>query len=363
MKIRDYLRMDAEKEAKLRAVASFVSRKSVGRTRPKKQFSPFEGAVIAAILPGTRGVSKGSLPPPVASWASISDTCNHNCSGCLFGKQSGREDPFMNPRNFSRLLENLRHLKVKSLHLSGGGDPALHPEFDEFLQMCMQERLDLSLLTNAASLKPDTIKLLVEGLSFLRVNLDASSGQVYSRIHHPVRSGEFDRVLANLEGIIAERERRRSGLILGAEVRLCQTNMNFMEETVCLVRDLGLDYLQFRINRNASNPLLPDQEDRVNNLIEELKESLAPFPVYGEARAKSFDHGCRISPVILVMNSSGDVYPCFHFARHREDTSFGTIFSQSAEELWQGELHRRIVKRLSEKVCDIPGCRWRRCGA
>jgi radical SAM protein with 4Fe4S-binding SPASM domain len=361
LKIRDYLRMDAEKEAKLRAVASFAPSKSACQTRPKKRFSPFEEAVITAILPRTRGVSKASLPPPLASWASISETCRHNCSGCPFGKQSGREGLFMNPHSFPRLLENLRCLKVKSLHLSGGGDPAIHPEFDEFLRMCMQQRLNLSLLTNAASLKRDTIKLMVESLSFLRVNLDASSEQVYSRIHHPVRSGEFHQVLANLEGIIAQRERRKSGLIVGAEVRLCQTNMNFMEETACLVKDLRLDYVQFRINRKASDPLLPDQEDRVNKLVEELKESFAPFPVYGEPRATSFHLGCRISPFILVMNSSGDVYPCLHFACHPEDTSFGNIFSQSPEEFWYGEAHRRILERLNEKVCNIPDCRWRRC--
>ena|GEM_PF-551752 len=357
MRIKDYLGINAEKEAELKAKATFSQERNIRQPGPKEKFSPFEKATMERIFPEAKKISKGGLPYPALARVYLSYTCNHNCSGCLYGGDHKTENVFMDSNSFSRLLESLHSLKVKFIDLSGGGEPTLHPEFHKFAQMCIKEKFELSLLTNAASLDQKIAGLLVKGFSFLRVNLDASNDQVYNRIHHPPNPGEFQKVLGNLERIVSERERKKSDLIVGARVWLCQTNMNFVEQITCLAKDVGLDYIQFRINHKVFGGLLSEQREEVDTLIKELKNSYHPFEVYGEVETGKFCRGCWLSPIYLVINPWGDVYPCYHFDHRPENTSFGNIFTQPADRLWFGVEHRRTVEHLRENDCHIKDCR------
>lgn len=359
MKIKDYLGIGAEKEAELKGIATFSPEKNVCKPSQNEMFSPFEKAVIERISLRAKTISKGDVPYPAFARICLSHICNHNCSGCLYGGDRKRENVFMDSNSFSKLLHSLHSLEVKFIDLSGGGESTLHPEFDKFAEMCIKEKFKLSLLTNAASLSPKIVDLVVEGFSFLRVNLDASNDEVYNRIHHPLTPREFQKVLGNLEKIVSEREGKKSDLMVGAKVWLCQTNMNFMEEMTRLAKDMGLDYIQFRVNQNAFDPLLLEQKREVNILINELKDRCHPFEIYGEVESRKFGGGCWLSPVHLIINPWGDVYPCPHFAHRSDVTSFGNIFTQPADRLWFGVEHRRTVEHLRQNNCQIKDCRWR----
>ena len=358
MRIKDYLGINAEKEAELKAKATFSQERNIRQPGPKEKFSPFEKTMMERIFPEAKKISKGDLPYPALARVYLSYTCNHNCSGCLYGGDHKTENVFMDSNSFSRLLESLHSLKVKFIDLSGGGEPTLHPEFHKFAQMCIKEKFELSLLTNAASLDQKIAGLLVEGFSFLRVNLDASNDQVYNRIHRPPTPREFQKVLSNLEMIVSERERKRSGLILGAKLRLDQSNMNFMEEMTCLVKDIGLDYVQFRFNQKGFDSLLPEQTSGVSKLVKELENRYHPFEVYGEVESRKFRGGCWLSAIHLIINPSGDVYACPQYPYRQDATCFGNIFTQPADRLWFGPDHRRVVEHLRENDCPIKECGW-----
>lgn len=359
MKIKDYLGIGAEKEAELKGIATFSPERNFCKPSQKQIFAPFEKAKIERILPGAKTIWKGDIPYPVTARVCLSYTCNHNCSGCLYGGDRKGKNVFMDSNSFSKLLHSLHSLEVRFIDLSGGGESTLHPEFDKFAEMCIKEKFKLSLLSNAASLSPKIVDLVVEGFSFLRVDLDASNDEVYNRIHHPPTPREFQKVLGNLERIVSEREGKKSDLVVGAKVWLCQTNMNFMEEMTRLAKDMGMDYIQFRINHKASDSLLSEQMRGVNKLIKELKDRYHPFEVYGEVETGKFRGGCWLSPVHLIINPWGDVYPCPHYPHHHEATCFGNIFTQSAEELWFGPEHKRTVEHLRQNNCQIKDCRWR----
>jgi len=311
-----------------------------------------------SIITKANQAKKEGIPHPRASMVHLSQRCNHSCPGCFFGRERNKKDVFLAPEKFQELLKYLHSLKVKLIHLGQGGEDTLHPKFDEFTRRCIDEGFELSLLTNASSIPPNTIQLLVQAFSFIRVALDASDVGVYDKIHRPANHREFERVLANLDGMVAERNRRKSNMVLGAEVRLCQANMNFTEQIVQLAKDLGLDYLQFLFERNDTDRLLPDQETQVRRLIRELMSSFHPFPIYGTDKDKKPKGGCPLATSLLVITPTGDVYPCPYFHRRSDVTSFGNIFSLPPEELWSGGEHQRMVKRLSQRGCHIEGCRW-----
>ncbi|MGB8657267.1 MAG: radical SAM protein [Candidatus Zixiibacteriota bacterium] len=358
MKIEDYLEIEDEKKARLRQTASFLPAVNIPASLQRMGTSPFEQALIKEIVPIMETTLEGAVPSPAYARVCLSLSCEHNCPGCNCGGKPRNTRSLMNPANFARLLESLHFLQIRYIDFSGGGEPTLHPDLERLAGMCLRDSFRLGLATNAAGLNEPMIRLLVDGFSFLRVNLDASNDAVYRRIHHPTNPTEFRRVLDNLDRIVSERAKRKSNLVVGAKVRLCQSNLNFLEEIVALVKDMGLDYVQFSVNRFASDHVLSEQMKGSEKLIKDLKRGYHPFPVYSKTECGEQERGCRLSSVQLVIEPSGEVYSCPHAAQHPEALSFGNIFRSSAERLWLGAKHRQVVRHLQQNDCPLKDCRW-----
>ena len=357
MKIKDYVTLDDEVKSKLERITTFAPERKTYQPPPKEALSPLEQTRIKEILPEAEKISRGEVPDPVFARVYLSYTCRHNCIGCLYSSDQRSDNVFMDSNNFEKLLVYLHSLKVKFIDLSGG-EPTLHPEFGKFVRRCMKEKLKLSLFSNGTWSDQGIIDLLIEGFSFLRVNLDASNNEVYDQIHRPFVPREFQKILSNLEKIVSLREKRKSDLIVGAKARLGQANMNFVEETINLVRDIGVDYIQFQIKNNGFDSLRQEQIRVVNEYLRELKSRYYPFLIYEELESKKLHKGCGLSSLNLIIDPQGDVYSCPHFPSNTAVTSFGNVFTQSAEKLWFGSEHMKIVDNLKTSDCPIKECRW-----
>ena len=360
MRIGDYLRPDGEKEAQLKTVAVFSRAEGAHDSGRPLELSPFDRAMVERGALRMRRRPEEEIPFPVSAGVCLSNTCTHNCPGCAHGSDRQSENVFLDGDGFEKLLSCLRSLRVEFIDLRGGGEPTTHPEFHRFAKMCRQGGFGLSLLTNGAWLDPTTARLLGEGFSFLVINLDASSDEVYDQVHRPPGPREFQKVLANIDRVVRERNRGGSELTVGVQMRLCRANVNFMEQTTRLARDTGVDYIQFRIDQKAPGALLPDQIDQMNSLIPELRHEYAPFPVHGDIEIpEPAGGGCSACLGQLVVNSAGDVYPCPHFAKLPQVACFGNIFALPAEELWFGARHSTVMRQLRESNCPVRRCRWR----
>jgi len=360
LRIRDYLGLDRQKEDRLKTVAVFPRTEPERNSNHRIELSPFDRAMIERSASRMRGSPEKEMSFPMSASVCLSNTCAHSCLGCTHGYDSESEPTFIHIDGFERLLSSLRSLRVKFIDLRGGGEPTTHPEFGRFARICVEEVFNLSLLTNGTSLDSGTAGLLAEGFSFLIVNLDASNDEVYDRIHRPPGTREFQKVLANIDRVVRERNRQKSKLTIGVQMRLRQANVNFAEQTTRLARDTGVDYIQFRIDRRPAGSLLPDQIDQVGSLISELQREYAPFPVCGDVESPGpAGGGCSAYLGHLVVNHVGDVYPCPHFAKLPQATRLGNIFALPPEELWFGSRRKTVTKRLIESDCPVRHCRWR----
>jgi cyclic pyranopterin phosphate synthase len=359
LKIGEYISLDAQRKERLKRLAVFSLKKKGTHLSDGIEISPFHRMMHDGILPQVHQAKRGELTYPRLGMVHLSRRCNHSCPGCFYGRAQNENDVFLAAEKFPQLFKYLHSLKVKFILLGEGGEDTLHPKFEEFTQSCMEEGFELSLLTNAGSISTKVTRLLVRAFSIVRVALDASEEGVYNSIHRPANHGEFEKVVKNLDSIVEERNRRKSNLVLGAEVRLCQANMNFTEQIAQLAKDIGLDYLEFSFERNDSDSLLPDQEKQTRKLIRELKCSVLPFPIHETDESKKSGDDCLLTTSFLVITPSGDAYTCPHFHSRSEITSLGNIFSLSPEELWWGDEKIGLARLLSQRKCHIKGCRWR----
>jgi len=359
LEIKDRLESNSDIKERLRRIATFPNSKSSSEANQKDALSPFEEEKIKLILAGVEKTGRVDSVPPTIARIYLSSACYHNCSGCAFAHSQNKDKVFLNSSYFRKLVDDLHSMNIRLVDLTGGGEPTLHPQFMEFVKMCMDQKFQLALLSNGIWNDPRLLELLPDGFSFIRVNLDASSGEVYDRIHCPPIRGEFQRMMNNLERLIAVREKRKSGLIIGAKARLSQINMNYVEGMITLAQDLGLDYIQFQIYQNDLEALLPEQRRSVHEILKELKHRHHSLLIYGEPEEKETENLCRVSNQQFTIDPSGNVHTCPHFMDLPDTTYLSHIFNLPLHEFRSGTEQRHGLKTPHLKACHIKNCRWR----
>lgn len=359
MQIKDGWETNPDTKERLRKIATFSTALSLPLSHPKNLLSPFEEKKTKLIVTEVEKTGAEDTLRPIIARIYLTSFCNHNCSGCSFTHNQKREGGFLNTSYFRKLIDDLHSMNIQLVDLTGGGEPTLHPQFVELVKMCRDRESQLALLSNGTWGDPRLFDLLADGFSFLRVNLDASSGEVYERIHHPPRKGEFQRVMHNLERVISEKERRKSGLIVGAKVRLSQANMNYVEGMITLTKDLGLDYIQFHTHPDRREALLPEQRRNVLRILNELKNKHHSPLIYARLEVKKNGERCWASGAQLTIDASGNLYSCPHFLNQPDLTYLGNFLNRNVHDQLLDYDKEREPKDNSSRTCSVENCRWR----
>ncbi len=133
--------------------------------------------------------------------------CNLRCQMCSI--QFRRDGPpygppaFMNFEAFTRMIDQF--VDVRELHLQGLGEPMMHPRFFDMVAYAVAKGIRVSTNSNLTLLNERRAERCVtSGLDCLHVSLDGATAQTYERIR--VRA-HYDRVVANLERLLAARKR------------------------------------------------------------------------------------------------------------------------------------------------------------
>jgi hypothetical protein len=122
----------------------------------------------------------------------------------------------MSEATFRRIVEALGEAEDTVVTLDGFGDPLLHPRFDDFARIAIEAgvrmvRVRTDLVVDAEIVE----RLLAAPIDVVEVDLDAE----HADTHHRMHGGHvFDRVIANVERLIAGRRLLDPSVPLPAEV-------------------------------------------------------------------------------------------------------------------------------------------------
>ncbi len=221
--------------------------------------------IIAGIVGGT--ATRG----PVHAELDVTDRCNVACYFC--NQQDVRTKEQLSIEHVRRLVDELVEGGLKSVRLSGGGDPLYHRQIAEVFDHLQARGVVVdNLTTNGALLGPEIARRLVENrCREVLFSLNAADGADYRRMMQ-VPESTFDRVLENIRGLLAE---RGSGPFPNVVVQFLIDRKNFADlpRMYRLGRSLGVD-------RIAVNPVLEIPLERIdgNLLFEELADGEALRP-------------------------------------------------------------------------------------
>jgi MoaA/NifB/PqqE/SkfB family radical SAM enzyme len=131
--------------------------------------------------------------------------CNLRCQMCAiqFRQDGPPTGPpaFMDFDVYTRLLDQFPALE--ELQLQGLGEPMMHPRFFDMVEYAVGRGIKVSTNTNATLMNTRRAERCVtSGLGEIHISIDGATPETYERIRVRAR---FDRVIANVEGLVAAR--------------------------------------------------------------------------------------------------------------------------------------------------------------
>ena len=107
-------------------------------------------------------IQDGKPPSPIMAHISIINACNLTCSFCCFANRAMSERLPLD--RIKKALDSFKKIGITGIEYTGGGEPTLHPDFEEIIKYTYDLGFKIGICTNGAligndrKIKKDIIK-------------------------------------------------------------------------------------------------------------------------------------------------------------------------------------------------------------
>jgi MoaA/NifB/PqqE/SkfB family radical SAM enzyme len=236
------------------------------------------------------------------------------------------------------IIEQLADMGVRSITWTGGGEPTLHPEFDEIIRLAYYRGIDQGLYTHGGHINPERAALLKRTLSWVYVSLDAANRDDYQR------DKTVDKFEAACDGIrnLVEAE---GDATIGVGFLLGQRNWGKAWNMLHLARELGADYANFRptVHYDMAHPVHIAESTNwmdepllyLQTLADEpdVQIDLPRFEMYQNWTEHGYSR-CWWSHLQAVITPNGSVWTCVNKRESAADL-LGDLTAETFADIWQ----------------------------
>jgi MoaA/NifB/PqqE/SkfB family radical SAM enzyme len=337
-----------------------------------------------------RVIQDRGQPYPVHVEVVLSDLCNQDCSFCAYRLEGYSSNELFNdplatvPRNPNRmlpadkvmqLLDDCKEMGVKAIQLTGGGEPTLHPAFDQVVRGVLDRGMSLAVVTNGTLLhRPSTWLTTTHGISrvallarasWVRVSLDAAVAENYTRIRR-VHPNTFDHVLSNVRLFVAEVARQKSQCRVGFGFVVTPDNYHELSAAIDLAEQLAVDNIRISAAFTPGGfryhePYASDVQSTIAR--EKSIRRRDGFTIYDnfgdrledlEKKRPDYDR-CPIMQLQTYVAGDGNVYTCCMNAYNRRG-QIGSFLENGFKALWDSQHKRELFEGFHAKRC--PACMY-----
>jgi len=236
---------------------------------------------------------------------------------------------------------------------SGGGEPTLHPQFFQIVAQAKLAGLKVGLVTNGSK---EAMLAASYMLSWVRVSMDGGTDELYSKIRR-VKSGEFERVIANLWAM----RQANLDLVIGTHFLVSDENLEIVPEFLKRLHGVGANYavLKFPVATDWYKPITVSLER-----IKQIAEG-SPLTTYFNGDPDRDPVGnaglpCWASRLNAVIAADGKLYVCCRLVGEQryDDALLGDLNTGSFLEVWQSEAAVAKAKSLldAKNTESCPRC-------
>jgi len=142
--------------------------------------------------------------------------CSFDCVYCQYGRTSictldsaHRLDDLPTQDDFGKALESAlhEHKEIDNITFSGNGEPTLHPQFAEMVDIAKRlkeeyfPKAKLGILSNSSTVSIDKVRQALAKLDFRIMKLDAGGLETFRKINHPCKGVDYKNMLNSLHSL------------------------------------------------------------------------------------------------------------------------------------------------------------------
>lgn len=273
------------------------------------------------------------------AYIEITNVCNKDCSFCA---GTARSPLFMSAAQFENVLAQVRPFtEYVYLHLMG--EPLLHPDLSEFLELCADKHLRVNITTNGSLLKEKS-EILLSAPALRKVSVSVHSfeeGTEEDKSAYYHQCIDFAKAAA-AQGVFCELRLWN----LGGDAARNEAFFALLKQEFGAAVNVGL----------LSGPSAPSSYKLDEGLFVGLAHRFVwPAMDKPAGNGRLFCYGLRDQFGVLA---DGTVVPCC--LDHEGDISLGNLFETPLEEILQSPKAAAIVDGFSKRKAVEELCR--RCG-
>lgn len=286
----------------------------------------------------------------------VDKCCNAKCIYCygIFQKMTNEMIP---SDILYKLFDDAPKLGIKSLVMTGDGEPSLNKGVWDAIRVGKYNKLDIGFATNGIALDSEKKMCLMVGCTWVRFNLSAVNSESYKLIHGV---DKWSKVKENIETAVATKKKYGLSCTIGLQMVLIpQCADQILAEAEFAVKT-GVDYFvikqfsdpnckemsQFNLSW-YDNPVLLDTLKKAEAMSTDRTKIIAKWGMIASKGVRPYDH-CVDCPLLFQISGSGKCYPCgYLFGDDRY--CYGDLNKQSLKEILDSEHYWNIIKYMREE--------------
>ena len=283
----------------------------------------------------------------------LSSNCNLNCKMCFRNNWFDESYGLMSDFTVDRVKNEIINGGFKTVFFGGMGEPLMHSQLIELIEVTHNCGKRTELITNATLLDREmSVKLVSAGLDCLWISMDGFTKDAYEKIR---RGSLFDRIINNIEGFLELKGHTRLGITFVMQ----RENEDQLSKINIFADKYGVDII------NLSHAI-PESAIEQNEVIYEKNYPVGKMKRFGmDSQPKERDKCPFIAEGSCFIKWDGNVSPCMQllhncytylYTEKRKNyyKSYGNINTSSIYDIWNSE---EFVKfRQSVVLFDYPCC-------
>jgi len=317
---------------------------------------------------------QGEQPYPVHVQVIVSDYCNQDCSFCAY-RMSGYSSNELfkiidengtvnnNPRRMipweklKEIINDCSEMGVKAIQVTGGGEPTLHPNFNELCELILNKGIGLAVVTNGLLMNKRRAEILANA-TWTRISVDAGKPETYSKIRNVPKQE-----LAIVEKNVCYLTSLPRKVCVGIGFVVVAENHLEIVDACRQFKAWGVD------NVRLSAVFQNDDHKFYDGIYERILEQIAEAKTYNDDRFKIFNNfssryadleqgspdykNCGYMNFCTYIGGDQHVYTCCVNAyNHRGQ--IGSLKNMGFRELWDSRKKQEFFNDFDARNC--PRC-------
>ena len=352
------------------------------------KWNPFNSDKLLAHIYRWREIKKGNnIPQPVTVTVDPINKCDMKCKWCNSNYILNQNDKKIN----SSVLKEIPHFLsewqtnpdikkgIESICIAGGGEPLLHPNIGDFIEIAHEVKIETGIVTNGTNIDKLVDNLL--NCTWVGVSIDAGTKETYLKLKG---QDKFEKVIGNIRALI-ERLNSNPSSPLGQEgwgpgvsykYLLHPRNVSEVFKAAEIAKEIGCKNMHIRPYgeswdklRQIKTPFsFSDIEEYRKQLKQAIKLEDASFQVFGITHKfdgnfrKSNDfkscHAIFMTGVIMPPRDNGKFdYGLCCDRRGDEDLTLHNLSDfDEVKRFWGSNKHWEAFNKINVSKC--PRCTY-----